>query len=116
MKIYFEDGALAFNLLEVDCDFRIDAANGHSFCEKRLRTAKERYPNCAIYTNSLVALDNKFVWNDELKVPELYLRDRTTQKFVRVDELTDRELREGHALMKMYINGAFDNYVAHPYD
>lgn len=116
MKIYFEDGALVFNLLEVDCDFRIDAANGHSFCENRLRAAKECYPNCSIYTNSLTALDNRFVWNDELKVPELYLRDRKTLKFVRVDELTDRELREGHALMKMYLNGAFSNYVAHPYD
>lgn len=116
MKIYFEDGPLIPFEPEPDCEFRIDAANGHSFCENRLRTAKEHYPDCAIYTNSLVALDNRFVWNDELKVPELYLRDRKTCKFVRVDELTDRELREGHALMKMYINRAFDNYVAYPYD
>lgn len=116
MKVYFEDGALIPFESDNDCDFWIDAANGHSFCEYRLRIAKEHYPDCAIYTNSLVALDNRFVWNDKLKVPELYLRDRKTLKFVRVDELTDRELREGHALMKMYINGAFDNYVAYPYE
>ena len=115
MKIYFEDGQLIpYSPDTSHCEFRIDAANGTSFCENRLETALRFYPNCTIYTNSLLALNNKYVWDDKNKVPELYVRDSKTVKFERIDRLTDKEIRKAHNLMQMYINGAFDNYVAYP--
>ena len=29
--------------------------------------------------------------------------------FTRIDKLTDKEIREGHNIERMYINGAFDS-------
>lgn len=115
MKIYFEDGKLDQMIKnEINCDFSIDAKNGYSFCEDRLEITKHFYPNCTIYTNSLVALCNIYVWNDELKVPELYLRHKDTMKWMRVDKLTPRELRQGHNLMKMYMSGEFHSFKEYP--
>ena len=119
MKIYFEDGKLdniALVKFETGCkfDFTVDAANGYSFCEDRFEISAHFHPNCAIYTNSLVALSNKYVWNEELGVPELYLRHKDTLQFTRVDALTTRELRQGHNLMKMYMAGEFDSSKTYP--
>lgn len=115
MKIYFEDGKLDPTMkFIINHDFFIDAANGYSFCEDRLEVAKHFHPNCTIYTNSLVALYNPYVWNDELKVPELYLRHKNTLEWTRVDQLTARELRQGHNLMKMYMAGEFHNFKTYP--
>lgn len=119
MKIYFEDGKLqdvALIKFETGCDFdfTVDAANGYSFCEDRFEITKRFHPECSIYTNSLMALDNRYVWNDQLGVPELYLRHKDTCVFTRIDKLTTRELRQGHNLMKMYMAGEFDSLKLHP--
>lgn len=119
MKIYFEDGKLydtAFVKFEIGCDvdFTVDAVNGYSFCEDRFEISSHFHPNCTIYTNSLMAFDNKYVWNDKLSVPELYLRHKDTLLFTRIDQLTTRELRQGHNLMKLYLADEFDSFKTHP--
>ena len=115
MKVYFEDGRLIpFNPEIAHCEFTIDAANGVSFCQNRLDICSKYYPGCAIYTNSLMALNNRYIGNEELRVPELYLRNRETLKFERADKLTDKEIRQPHNLMQMYLNGAFDSYIEYP--
>ena len=111
MKIYFEDGRLKKDVLNGAIPYRIDlmldATNGYSYCDSCLwKMSKDNY-NAVVYTNEITALSNRYAWNKELKVPEIYLiRD---DKFVRIDELTARELREGHNIMKMYISGEFDS-------
>lgn len=109
MKVYFEDSGLKPNhyAAGVDYLYAIDAGNGYTFCKHMLDYAKLCYPDCTIYTNSIIALSNEYCWNDIEQIPELYLRDTKTKEFVRVDKLTDKELRKPHNLMHMYLNNGF---------
>lgn len=108
MRIYFEDRHLVFGQNVPDFDFIVDARCGYSqnklILDSMLSRSDENY---AVYTNSLVALDNRYCWNRELGVPELYLRSGENNKFTRVDELTDRELIAGHNLLSLFRNGEF---------
>lgn len=108
MKIYFEDGELHRpNSINFKYRYIVDAGSGYSRNDSLLRFIKFIDNDASVYTNSIIALDNRLAWNEKLKVPEIYLiRD---DKFVRIDELTARELREGHDIMKMYISGEFDS-------
>lgn len=112
MKIYFEDGQLNIFALELpNVAHYIDASCGYSANQRLLDKFKKNEEmhntSISIYTNSLIALSNKYCWNSELKLPELYLREYKDGPFVRVTELTDKEIHQVHNLMQMYINGAF---------
>lgn len=110
MKIYFEDGRLYGNWSGVpeECYMDIDAKMGYSFCENLLRQIhNSKKKDVIIYTNAISALHNYYVWNKELNVPEIYLRNKEG-KFERIDNFTARELREGHNIMKMYMSGEFE--------
>lgn len=107
MKIYFEDGRL--NITSMPCDkhyHMVDATDGFSRCFNELLYLKSTDDSVSVYTNFIAALHNQFAWNKELKTPEIYLR--RFNGWVRIDELTDRELREGHNIEKMWITGAFE--------
>ena len=112
MKIYFEDGRLKKDVLNGAIPYRIDlmldATNGYSYCDSYLwKMSKDNY-NAVVYTNEITALSNRYAWNKELKAPEIYLRS-SNGNFIRIDELTERELREAHNIMRMYIAGEFNN-------
>ena len=107
MIIYFEDGELRADFtLSPRPDLRIDASAGFSANEKALKDALENEDIKIVYTNSLVALSNKYCWNADKSVPDLYIR-RGGHVFDRVDNLTAKEIREAHNLMMMYMNGEF---------
>ena len=129
MKIYFENGPLCYDPIAhgVPDDFNIvNAGHGYyaNLCDlnELLSIQDLNEGDIIVYTNSLVALSNKYCWNSELKVPELYIRTKVENtnvslipmqgkldigKFIRVDYLTDKEIRQPHNLMQMFINGAF---------
>ena len=128
MKIYFEDDKLSEALISKinpKC-MVIDAAKGASYCKRCLDFANENYPHTTmVYTNSTLALNNHYVWNDELKAPELYVRcgmdyimnyDKehgymdadVANGWVRIDNLTDRELRKWYDIRQLYLAGEFD--------
>lgn len=112
MKIFFEDGKLLDkDLLGFDCQFYIEAGDGYSFCEGALEIVRENFPSAVVYTNFLPALNNKYAWNDDLSVPEIYMRYEKDQKFYRIDKLTQRELRKAHNIMKLYMNFEFRELV-----
>lgn len=118
MKIYFEDGRLLSGnefagefLKEKIGEFtRIDAEDGYSNCEYVLEKLRKENYDAIVYTNYVRALSNFYAWNDELKVPEIYLRAGYNNAFIRIDKLTDRKLREAHNIEKMYVNNAFRGY------
>ena len=115
MQIYFEDGELrSVNQLPVKPDIVIDAGKGLTESFRLLGFAKETNPNCIVYTNAITAFNNRYAWNDSLKVPEIYIRAGEHLIFTRIDNLTERELREGHALAKLYISGEFDEIKKKP--
>ena len=106
MKIYFEDGELNRSISTTfDYDHVVDAKYGFTHNDKIFDAIQSYDSESSVYTNSLVALNNRLAWNKELGVPEIYLF--RNGKFVRIDELTNRELREGHNILKMYISGEF---------
>lgn len=107
MKIYFEDGLLNIINPPADTEYVVDSVYGVTNNIDLLDGLKELNEPLIIYTNSIFAFDNKYAWNEELKVPEVYIRAGEDRVFTRIDKLTNRELREGHNLAKMYINGEF---------
>ena len=118
MRIYFEDGKLRDifqipvrpkklgTITVAEIDF-IDAGNGITESIEALDTIKEINPDAVVYTNSIVAFDNRYAWDEALKVPDIYIRAGENMVFTRIDKLTKRDLKEGHNLAKMYIAGEF---------
>jgi hypothetical protein len=112
MKIYFEDGELVSSgYLPIDRYIVVNAGCGVNTTINALDNIKEYTPNAIVYTNSIIAFSNIYAWNEELKVPEIYIRAGEYMLFTRIDKLTNRELREGHNLAKMYIDGEFNNHI-----
>jgi len=110
MKIYFEDGQLRnLSQLPIKPDFILDASEGVNANINFLVSIGKRNPEAIIYTNSIFAFDNRYAWNEKLEVPEVYIRAGEYMLFTRIDALTDRLLREGHNLSKMYISGEFED-------
>ena len=111
MKIYFEDGALkdAFKEIPEKVTVMLDAKYGYNSCDHELWKLTKINYNAVVYTNAITALSNRWAWNEELKVPEIYIRNKDGI-FTRIDELTPKMLREGHNIMRMYIAGAFGNF------
>lgn len=112
MIVYFEDGKLfdenrPVDLVDEAGFIWIDARNGYSNCRKRLRTIKGKMPfNTKVYTNSLDAFSNFWCWDEEKKMPMIYIRDKNGN-WVLIKDMTDRQLRIVHNLEKMYVNGIF---------
>lgn len=111
MKIYFEDGYLnpSGRHAPEDFNFVVNADGGLTNNEKYLEMLLEKIPDASVYTNSLVAVHNRYCWNNILRVPELYIKPEHADEWTRVDQLTNRELREGHNLLKMYWSGEFSH-------
>ena len=110
MKIYFEDGKLrSKRLLKFEPNYRVCASNGYTGCIKDLELIRNYGDkNMIVYTNCTFALKARYVWDDETKTHELYLRNKETGEFVHINELTDKDLKEPHNLEMMFRNGAFD--------
>ena len=110
MKIYFEDGSLDNQTKRPNNTAIIDASAGYSKNIDSIEVLITINSKLDVWTNSIAILNNDYCWNDELQIPELYLRDPNTNEFVRVDCLTDKEIHKCHNLMAMYINNAFKTH------
>ena len=107
MKIYFEDGKLvSFDYLPIDRYIEVNAGSGVHSNINVLDYIKEHTPDAVIYTNSIIAFDNKYAWNEELKLPELYIRVGEHGIFTRIDKIYPN-IREVNNLAKMWLAGMF---------
>ena len=116
MKIYFEDGYLLesqeitkqipYSQQDGLCVVR--AERGISQCVAELENLLKHYNESTVYTNFTGAIDNKYVWNTDLKIPELFIRD-IHGKWTSIVNLTTRELRSSHNLYKLYVAGEFSD-------
>ena len=109
MIIYFEDGPIANEsiFLETGAMIKVDAGMGYSNCRRQLRNIDKNFSfDTKVYTNSLDAFSNYWCWDDEKKMPMIYIRDEYGE-WKLISEFTDRELRMAHNLEKLYVNGAF---------
>lgn len=110
MIIYFEDGPIANKhpCNENGEEFlKIDAGAGFTNCRDMLWHVNDYYPfDTKVYTNSLDAFSNTWCWDEELGIPQIYIRNKDGV-WTHITELTSRELRRGLAFDKLYINGEF---------
>jgi hypothetical protein len=117
MKIYFEDGDLRdytskyTGILET-VGWSLNASHGVTENIEVLDYLLREKPNTVVYTNSIFAFHNMYAWNEALKAPEIFIRAGEAGTWVRIDKLTNRELKEGHNLAKMYVAGEFENKMA----
>lgn len=116
MIVYFEDGKLIDDFLYSLTGeelIKIDAGMGYSNCRKKLRYINDNYPfDTRVYTNSLDAFSNAWCWDEEVNKPQIYIRkndDVYGGEWVNITYLTDRELRRGMSLEKLYMNGEFSS-------
>ena len=108
MKIFFEDGVLRdSSQLPFTCYFVVNASCGVSRNIAVLDELMSSDPDAIVYTNSIFAFSNVYAWNEESKVPEIYVRSGENGEFTRIDKLTEKELRYAHNLAKMYVSGTF---------
>lgn len=108
MKIFFEDGKLDKHqihncaVINADC-----GVTNNIYMLKLLRKRETEYgEEIIVYTNSIIAFDNKYAWNTKLKVPEIYIK--AGEEFVRIDNLTKRKLRQNNNLAKLYLAREFE--------
>lgn len=111
MKIYFEDGLLARKISQPHYHI-VDAGEGYRTNRHDLRLlqkAEEKQDtHIVVYTNAPIAFSNIYAWDEEAQVPQIYIRNKNGV-FTRIDEMTDRELKQGHNLWRLYEANEFSN-------
>lgn len=114
MRIFFYDGLLdAAPVPQCEHYELVDAKYGPDCNRIRLECSliSSRNIECsnfAIVTNSILALDHAYGWNHSENHTDIYLYVVPLKDYVRIDKLTEKELREGHNIAKMYLAGIFD--------
>lgn len=112
MKIYFYDGDLedwSDNPLE-----KIDAKYGPSANQNKLSDLLWNNTD-GILTNSLVALSHEYGWNHHENHTDIYLWIDKLHRFIRLDHLTNKDIRYAHNIEKMYLSGTL-TYDGHLYN
>lgn len=83
-----------------------DAFYHYEMAEKVIRFFKKRYPKCQVIMTS----HNTNLMTNRLMRPDCLFILSRVGTLTALCNATERELREGHNLEKMYISGEFDKY------
>jgi hypothetical protein len=112
MKIYFEDGPLLTRKILHPYYYIIDASFGYNYTHHELeliqKLEEKREAHIIVYTNAPIAFSNIYAWDEEAQVPQIYIRNKEGI-FTRIDEMTNRELKQGHNLWRLYEANEFGN-------
>lgn len=109
LMVYFEDGPLVKDIRwRLYPQINIDAADGVSdnlaAADKILEASKGTIT--VVYTNQILLLDSKYIYFDKGNRFCGYLRYKDNS-WMNLEYLTDRELRPGHNIPKLYLAGEF---------
>ena len=83
-----------------------DAFYHYEIAEKVILFFKEKYPNCQV----IITSHNTNLMTNRIMRPDCLFILSREGKLTALCNATERELREGHNLEKMYISGEFDEY------
>lgn len=83
-----------------------DAFYHYEIAEKVILFFKEKYPNCQV----IITSHNTNLMTNRIMRPDCLFILSGEGKLTALCNATERELREGHNLEKMYISGEFDEY------
>lgn len=120
MKVFFYDGILDKDPLFAEYYlktlwqsdvFYVDAMFGPEAARRKLDMLLHREDfgqNVAVITNSIMALDTMYCWNERIDSCDLYFFIRSRGEFVNAQDLTSKGLRSSNNFIQMYLNGAFD--------
>lgn len=111
MKILFYDGDIRWWSRPTSFSNynTLNASGGYTNNIEELNAYMDKFgKDTTILTNSIVALDHRYGWNEKENHTDIYFYVESKHDFVRCDELTEKEIREGHNIMKMFMNGVFD--------
>ena len=109
MKVYFYDGSIYFFKMIHPHRFahEIDASDGVSNNLKQLESLRDNQAT-EVFTNSILALSNSYGWDEEENHTDIYLWVDELKDFIRIDYLTNKEIRYAHNIEKMYLNHIFE--------
>lgn len=108
MRIYFEDGELRDIKASgvPDNAVIIDASCGVSNNVAMLDTENQ---NAIVYTNQILAFSHRYGWNNDDNHTDIFIRHPSIVNgdWKRIDKLTDRAIKMGNNVGKLYIAGEF---------
>lgn len=97
-------------LLKKDASFlyidEFDAFYHYEMSEKVVKFFKKKYPNCQV----VMTTHNTNLMTNRLLRPDCLFILSRDGRLTALCDATERELREGHNLEKLYISGEFDKY------
>lgn len=111
--VYFEDGPLVENARwRLYQQININATNGVSYNLEAADIALENSKDKIIvaYTNQILLLDSKYTYDMNTKMFHCFLRAKDGS-WMNIEYLTDRKLRPGHNIPKLYLAGEFDDIM-----
>lgn len=85
--------------------YELDGKEGLRYNVKYAEKIMNTFDDVIFVTNMTYFLDNSIVWNQEVKMPMVWIL--IDGEWKHICSLTTKELRNGHNLEKMYISGAF---------
>lgn len=100
-RLFFKAGDASFMYLD-----EFDAFYHYEMAENVMRFFKKKYPNCQII---LTSHNTNLMTNRIMRPDCLFILSRAGT-LTALCNATQRELREGHNLEKMYISGEFEQY------
>lgn len=116
----FIDGDMrASNVVNIIGDFRLEkgcpdvpicfitASHGYSQNVHQAQVVKRKKKEMIVVTNQIGILSHEYGWRNDLSEHErIYILENGS--FISINDLTSKEIRECHNIMRMYMNECFN--------
>lgn len=101
MRIYFETGRLSVYESSIPAGeiYIIDAEDGVVNNQRMLDIIDTCKPNAVIYTNSVIALNSEYCWNNNTNQFDVFIRRTSDNMFVPIQQVIYEEFNMGTDLL-----------------